>query len=276
MDYGISTSGFADERLGSHVLDRVLAAGLKEIEIFAARQHINYCDPNHVRDVAQWFEDHNLSLYSVHAPLYADESWGRLGGLAVSIAYLERRHRIDSMDEIKRALEMAEHLPFRYLVLHLGRFEEEYDLRKFDAAFTSIEHLKIFAKERGTCLLLENTPGELSTPERLVQFLNYTRLDDVKVCFDTGHAHMGAGVRPSFQILKDRVACVHVHDNHREKDEHLLPFEGGIDWGETTGDLRGLGTGEARVPALFELHPGNSNGFSRVREVIGRMESLNR
>ncbi len=125
---------------------------------------------------------------------------GGSGGLAVSVAYLERRLRIDSMDEIKRALEIAEHLPFRYLILHMGLPEEEYDLAKFDAAMTSLEHLKIFAKERGVQLLLENIPNELGTPERLVEFLQYTRLN-VKICFDTGHAHMTGGVHPAFETL---------------------------------------------------------------------------
>jgi len=103
MEYGLSTYLYVNERLGSHVLDQILGTGVRHIELFAARQHLDYTDPNHVRDVAQWFRDHQVSLHSVHAPLYADADWGRLGGLAVSVAYLERRLRIDSMDEIKRA-----------------------------------------------------------------------------------------------------------------------------------------------------------------------------
>ncbi len=46
--------------------------------------------------------------------------WGRAGGLPVSVAYLERRKRIESMEEIKRAIDVAEKVPFRYLILHLG------------------------------------------------------------------------------------------------------------------------------------------------------------
>jgi sugar phosphate isomerase/epimerase len=118
--------------------------------------------------------------------------------LLISIASLQRRTRIASMDEIKRAIEMAEYLPFRYIVLHLGIPNEAYDLSKFDAAFTSIEHLKIFAKERGVKILLENIPGELSSPEHIQSFLNYTRLD-LKVCFDTGHAHMAGDVQSAFR-----------------------------------------------------------------------------
>ena len=272
MNYGLSTSLFAEERLNSHILDKVLAAGLRDFEIMAARQHLDYHDLNQVRDVAQWFSDHPVTLHSLHAPLFSDWNWGRSGGLLVSIAYLERRLRIASMDEIKRAIEVAELLPFRYLVLHLGLPGEEYDLSKFDAAFTSIEHLNIFAKERGAQILLENIPSELSTPEHILLFLHYTRLD-LKVCFDTGHAHMAGGVQPAFRTLRERIAAMHVHDNHGEKDEHLLPYEGEIDWAQAIPDFRSAG---GQFPILFELNAERKepNVLARVREVTERFENV--
>ena len=45
MNYGLSTSLFAEERLNSHTLDKILAAGLRDFEIMAARQHLDYHDP---------------------------------------------------------------------------------------------------------------------------------------------------------------------------------------------------------------------------------------
>jgi hypothetical protein len=71
MNYGLSTSLFAQERLNAHILDKILAPGLRDFEI------------------------------------------------------------------------------------------------KFDAAFTSIEHLNLFAKERGAQILLENIPSNLSASERI-------------------------------------------------------------------------------------------------------------
>jgi sugar phosphate isomerase/epimerase len=169
MEFALSTYLFVEERLNTFILDQILNAGFRQVEIFAARQHFDYREANQVRDIAQWFKDHGLQLHSLHAPLYPDTDWGRSGGQPISITYIERGHRIDSMDEIKRAIDVAERLPFKYLILHMGLPEEEYDLRKFDAAFTSIEHLRIFAKERGAQVLLENIPNELSTtPMRIV------------------------------------------------------------------------------------------------------------
>src|SRR5437588_839061 len=145
MDFALSSRLFVGERLNSHVLDQVLAAGIRQIEIFAARQHLDYYDRNQVRDVAQWFTDHGVALHSVHAPLYSDTDWGRLGGLAVSLAYLERRLRIDSMDEVKRAIEIAERLPFRYLVVHLGLpGEEDEHLMPFEGGIDWAQTVRDF------------------------------------------------------------------------------------------------------------------------------------
>jgi sugar phosphate isomerase/epimerase len=272
MEFALSTFMFANERLSSHTLDQILGAGFREIEIFAARQHFDYHDTNHVRDVGQWFSDHGVGLHSVHAPLFDDMDWGRLGGLAISVAYLERRLRIQSMEEIKRAIDVAEQLPFRYLVLHVGLPEEEYELPKFDAALTSLEHLKIYAKERGVQVLLENIPNQLSTPERLVEFLQYTRLD-LKICFDTGHAHMTGGVRPAFETLKGLILSTHVHDNRRQNDDHLMPFDGEIDWVQTVQDFRSLGD---QLPILFELQDFGPEvtTLPRLAEVMDRMQNI--
>jgi sugar phosphate isomerase/epimerase len=89
----------------------------------------------------------------------------------VNIASIDRAARVDAIDEIKRALEIAEQIPFRFLVQHLGTSNESFSEKKFEAAMTSIEHLRAFAKPLGVRILLENIPNELSTPDRLVEMI---------------------------------------------------------------------------------------------------------
>jgi sugar phosphate isomerase/epimerase len=274
MELGLSTYLFSGHRLSSHILDQMLNAGIRAMEIFATRRHLDYYDKNHVQDVAQWFLDHGLSLHSVHAPLFSGLGSGRAGELPLSPAYLERRLRIDSMDEMKHALEVAERLPFSFFILHLGLPGEEYDPRKFDAAFTSIEHLRLFAKERGAQILIENIHNDLSTPQRLINFLQYTRLD-VKICFDTGHAHLSGGVVPEFDALKDVIATVHLHDNRRESDDHLMPFSGTIEWGPVLEALRSL---NGQAPLLLEPrdYGPEQTGMAKVQEVIRKVREQGR
>ena len=156
------------------------------------------------------------------------------------------------VDEIKRAIEVAEVIPFRYLIQHIGVGGEEFDLRKFDAAFSALEELSIFARQRGVNILLENIPNELSSAERLLQFEELTHLG-LDYVFDTGHAHMNEGVETAFNLLKDRIRSTHVHDNDGKSDTPSFPLvgEGGtIDWRNTMQLLRSRGD---QFPLLLEL-----------------------
>ncbi len=271
MEIGFSTRRFANQRLTPHILDQIHQAGIDRFEIFAARQHLDYRDSNHLRDVAEWFKSNRVSLNSVHGPLFSGLDGGRSAGSALSLSHTEKRLRIESMDETKRAMDAAEHLRFRYFVVHLGRHEDEYDLRRFDAGFTSLEHLRIFGKEQGVDLLLENTTGGLNTPDRVLQFIHYTRLE-MKVCFDVGHAHLTGGVAASLDLLRPLVAIVHLHDNRQEKDDHLMPFEGSIDWQGAMGGLHTLGDS---IPGLLELqdHGPPAGEMERIPEVIRKMNA---
>ena len=248
MQKAISTHLFRDTVLGVHQLDQIARAGFSLVEIFCARQHFDYTNPNHVREIAGWFSDSPVKLHSLHAPLSRDPQ-GTSHHAVVSIAFTERQRRQDSQDEIKRALEVAEQAPFRYLITHLGVPGEEYDLRKFDAALTSLEHLRLFAGQRGVELLIENIPNELSTPRRLLDFFRHTHMKDWQVCFDSGHAQLEGSVEEAFGLLKDRIASTHLHDNGGTKDDHLFPFEGKIPWEKTIRDLH---SAAPQVPLLLE------------------------
>jgi sugar phosphate isomerase/epimerase len=272
MNFGLSTYLYSQERLNSHILDNVRNAGFERLEIFASRDHLDYHDRNHIRDVAQWFSDHAVELHSVHAPHYSSAAAGHDRDFPISPAYVEKRRRIDSMDEVKRALEIAEVLPFKFLVLHLGLEGEEFDLRKFDAAFTSFEHLKLFAKERNVKILLENNIGPLGNPGRIHEFIRYTRLD-LKVCIDVGHAFLTGELCPAIQKLASMAGSVHLHDNQGERDDHLMPFDGKIAWQEAMRSLRDV---EADAPLFLELrHP--ARGAFRLesaRPVIEKLHEL--
>ena len=185
----MSTYVYVKERLHPGLLDGLVRGGAEAIEIFASRGHLDYANrKQHVQEIAGWFRSTGIPLNSVHSPLFSDYEWGRTGSPPINIAEPERRGRVEAMDEIKRALEIAEQIPFRFLIQHVGVGNEEFNERKFEAAMTSIEHLRAFAKPLGVKILVENTPNELSTPERLVELLTTSHFDDVGVCFDVGHA----------------------------------------------------------------------------------------
>jgi sugar phosphate isomerase/epimerase len=226
----------------------------------------------HVKEIAEWFHDSGVPLNSVHSPLYADYEWGRAGAPPVNVAAIDRAARVDAMDEIKRALEIAEQIPFRFLVQHLGLPNESFDEKKFEAAMTSIEHLRAFAKPLGVRILLENIPNELSTPDRLVEMIRGAHFDDVGVCFDFGHAHMMGTVREGFEILRNHIRSTHVHDNDKLKDSHLWPGQGTIDWKEAMDLLR---SAPQTPPLLMELNEDEKvNSLEKLAETFDKLEGI--
>jgi len=187
----LSTYRYSDEPLTSALLAEIAQSGIAHVEIYCTPSHLNYRSAAGIRTLSEWIGEHHLTVHSLHSPVERDLLPGkRESGIPISISDPERVRRIDAVDEVKRTLEIAEHIPFRYLVQHIGGSgREANDPRKIDAAFNSLEHLSIFAKQRGVTIALENTPGELGTPENLRHFIVDTRLA-LKLCFDIGHAHM--------------------------------------------------------------------------------------
>jgi sugar phosphate isomerase/epimerase len=227
-----------NERLHPGLLDQLVAGGAEAIEIFAARGHFNYQERQHVREVAKWFASTGVVFHSLHSPMHGDDEWGRSGAPPLNIADTEKRQRIAAMDEIKRAIEVAEAAPFKFLVQHVGVGKEEFSDRKQESALTSLEHLRAFAKPLGVTLLVENIQNELSTPDALMALLHAGHFADVGICFDVGHAHLMDGIPKSFEKLKDLIRSTHVHDNAGDRDSHLWPGEGNIDWKQTMELLR--------------------------------------
>ena len=268
----MSTYVYVKERLHPGLLDGLVRGGAQAIEIFAARQHLDYANrKQHVREIADWFRNGTATLNSVHSPMYADYEMGRAGAMPVNVASTDRAQRVEAMDEIKRALEIAEQIPFRFLVQHIGVAGESFDERKFEAAMTSIDHLRAFARPLGVRILLENIPNELATPDRLVEFIHSSHFDDVGVCFDVGHAHLMSAVSQAFEIVKDHIHSTHIHDNAHDRDTHLWPGKGNIDWKQAMELLR---TAPHTPPLLLEIEGDEkSNVGEKMPEAFAKLET---
>jgi sugar phosphate isomerase/epimerase len=238
MRKAISTFVFVKSRLHPGLLDKLVHAGAEAIEIFAVRGHFDYTDRQQVKEIGNWFKHNNVPLNSLHSPLYADAEWGRTGTPAINLVDSDKARRVESMDEIKRALEVAETIPLSFLVQHLGGSGEGFDPHKFDYALSSIEHLHAFAKPLGVKVLLENIPNEMATPERLLEIIDTLHLADLGICFDTGHAHLMSSVEQALELLQKHIRSTHLHDNGGLKDDHLFPGEGKIDWKQVMKLLR--------------------------------------
>lgn len=265
----ISTHLVANERLTPALLDALAQAGADGLEIFCARQSFDWRDPAQVAAIGAWFRRNSLQLHSVHSPIYFDSAWGRGGEPPLDISHPDRRRRLPAMEEVERVIALAEEMPFRYFIQHIGAGAEALTPERREAAFSSLERLRLMAKRAGVQLLVENTPVALGTPAQLLDFLAATHLDDIGICFDTGHAHLpgfllgGGGVGPAWELLAGRVVSTHLHDNRGQKDDHLWPGEGGINWSEFMPKL----ALRPHIPWVLEIgtHPGEPATFEHLQ-----------
>ena len=270
----LSTHLFAGQRLTTAGLERIRNAGFDGIEIFCARQHVDYQDNAQIAELGHWFRDSPLKLHSVHSPMHNDDVGGRSGPQSVlDITETLKAKRIAIVDQVKRAIEIAETVPFRYLIQHLGVPDQEFDPRRIDSAFSSLDELRVFAGQRGVEVLLENIPNAMSSGERLNEFLTATHLN-LNYCFDIGHANLMNGVTAEFELMKERIRSTHIHDNDGKMDSHLFPGQGNIDWKRAMGMLRSR---PDQYPMLLELkgvaaieHP--AEDAKRAADDLDRLE----
>jgi sugar phosphate isomerase/epimerase len=121
----------------------------------------------------------------------------------------------------------------------------------------------------------------MATPANLKNFLEQTRLTSVKMCFDAGHAHLEGGVAEALEIVRDFVVTTHLHDNRGERDDHLLPYEGTIDWNAALAALPpaapivlelkepAAAAGSTEIQAFTETLRGVPGVFDKFEEVAG-------
>ena len=251
--FGVSTHIFHGDRLERRHIEQIAAHGFDLVELFATRTHLDYHDARAVADVRSWLHDCGVAAASMHAPItvgFTGGVWGR----AYSNASTNAVERQEAIDETRRSIDAARALGCSALVLHLGIPRgQPIGAGDNDVASLkrSLEPIAEACTIAGVRLALEVIPNDLATPEALLQWLDGDlELGAAAVCLDFGHAHLVGGAPEAAEMLAGYVITTHVHDNRGVSDDHLLPFEGTIDWPATIAAMSKIGYAG---PWIFEL-----------------------
>ncbi|MBY5571574.1 sugar phosphate isomerase/epimerase [Rhizobium leguminosarum] len=103
----------------------------------------------------------------------------------------------------------------------------------FDPLYQSLDEIRPYCVEKGVqiaaeTLLCANAQNFLNLYERL--FARYGK-EFIGVCFDCGHWELiEPGKLSVLERFADRLIATHIHDNFGAMDNHLLPFDGRLDW----------------------------------------------
>ncbi len=165
-------------------------------------------------------ESFNLK-YSIHSPF-----------MDVNIAALQEKSRLNSIEQIKASIDLANKINAEAVVVHPGLasfLAKKYFLEDvYKTANESIKEIGEYGKDLGVLTTVENMP----TFDAMI-YQDLEKLDelltslDMSMTLDIGHANH-AGYAPEAMIF-DSIKHIHVHDNFGDDDAHLAFGEGSID-----------------------------------------------
>jgi sugar phosphate isomerase/epimerase len=271
--FAVSTHLYHGQRLNRDHLREIGSAGFDAVELFATRTHFDYHSDVIVADLQGWLADARLELASVHAPVAESFAGGRWGA-PLNLASADAAMRERALEEATCALQMGRRLPFRALVVHAGvpRAQQAPGDNSRDAARRSIEALAATAKPLGVTIAVELIPNELSKPGSLVHFVeNVLDAGAASICLDLGHAHLDGEVVDAIETVAEHIALVHAHDNRGRSDDHLLPFDGTIDWAGALTALQKVGY-DGTVVLEPAPHGSPKETLAKAKVARGRME----
>ena len=223
---GVSCTNFCT-KMPEEVLDSLV--GRFELwEIFSEAEHsIEY----HLGMFEEILQTYDLS-YTLHSPI-----------CDINIASLSDKMREASVREISSNAIAANKLGIEKMVVHPGLASMAVDgtaevaTERSKWAMTFLERV---SKEYGVTIAIENMPSMKfflgQTADDLARIVDGT---DLSICLDIGHANTTGQLDEIIDKLGDRIAHVHIHDNHGETDEHLTLGEGNIDFEDVLAKLNG-------------------------------------
>ena len=273
--FGVSTQLYHNFRLSRQHLLEIGAHGFEAVELFATRTHFDFHNPAAVADLQQWLTEAALELHGVHAPVAESFTNGRWGEM-LSLASADADARMHALGEAEAALYVARRLPFNVLVVHLGlpRTQAGPGDNSRDGARRSIEQLQKKAWPLGVRIAVEVIPNELSRAESLVHFVeDVVETADVGICLDFGHAHMDGDLIDAIETVSEHLFATHVHDNRGRQDDHLVPFEGTIDWAGALTAIQKVGF-EGTLLLEIGGRGAARETLQRARKARERMEKL--
>ena len=180
--------------------------------------------------------------------------------------------------EIFRAIECAGILGVKYMAVHPVAFRCPADIPKNigiddDEEFVALNvkafsELMPYAEKHGLTLVAENLLwGSSIKPSSFVRLVKKVNSSRLGWCLDTGHAHCCGVDMTELLDLEVPPLSLHIQDNHGNRDEHLLPGDGTIDWDKLCHILNKIGY---RGDAVLEAHHQSLEAEDSLRDGILR------
>lgn len=256
--FAISTRLVSDTRLDSHHLATFAKHGFTGVSLIACRTHVDYSDPGTVADLPAWLRRAGLTLDAVQAPRGEGLRAGRWVA-PFSLSSRDDAERQHAVEETRLAMDLAAAASCPTVTVSLERPGLTLPDRPDSAASArrSLEELVRHADASGVGLALRVGTGPLATADALVRLIEYDlRESGAGICVDYGHAHMRGDVTDTLETAAEYMVLALLHDNHRRRNDHLVPGSGTIDWASAMMTTQKLGYDG---PLVLDVHGANQD-----------------
>lgn len=180
-------------------------------------------DPEFISYLSRKCNQKGLCYETLHAPFH------NINGL------WENPVENETLKTLKTSVDLAAENGIGIVITHLSSGEKCPTVT--DAGLKNFDILVNYASSRGIILAVENQRklGNIATILEI-----YGKDSNVAFCWDVGHEKCFAHGREYMPLFGDRCITTHIHDNNMlyNVDEHLLPFDGSIDFRRTAELLK--------------------------------------
>jgi sugar phosphate isomerase/epimerase len=211
-------------------LEKIAKAGFSHVHWTHEWTGGYFYSASEMLQIRKWSDELKLRVKGVHA---SD------GNELKDYLSFDEYNRIAGVELIKNRIDLALILEAGSIVLHFPQCHEpsgimvdkdEFREKYYGQAFKSFDELEPYTRIRNIRICVEN----LSDSTDYMFETLYKRYDPsyMGLCFDTGHSNFSCkdDTLKYARKYKERLFMMHIHDNHGEKDDHLIPYEGNFNW----------------------------------------------
>ncbi len=215
--FGISTTLDYTVAIRAQV-DFIAGAGFDFISMGADLKHSRFTEPQLFRATLDYVRDKGLFIESAHAPF----------GDNYDLAHADTEMRKTAIAILESFCGQCADYDIPIVIVHPHHYFSDSPDECLERASDSIKRL-LAVKPQGVQIALENLPGAPSA-RIFAQLMERFEASQCGFCYDSSHENISG--RP-FQLLEkyyNRLTTCHLSDNHGERDEHLIPGDGTIEW----------------------------------------------
>jgi len=221
----IFTHGRNDNYPLTEALEMTARAGFKLIELIGRQPDWqNYAD--HINRLG-------LKVWSLH------------GIMAYEGSSLDEKVRQKAIEaEFAQMENAAVYAPCPYVIHYVDRHNDP----GVGAAFrNTIEKLLEKAGALKLNLAIETAPYKPEVDQRyadskeIAEFVRSFSSPDISICVDINHSNLNENLTDAIANCRGLISTVHISDNHGERENHLFPGQGVIDFPAAIKALRDAG-----------------------------------